>query len=147
MRKALGHGEKGFTLIELLVVVAILGIIAVVIVPNVGKFLGMGVVEAANTEAHNVQTAVIAYMAVSSVNSLAPGDGLTVGPADGDNIGPAVAGSDGTTVKSFLINPVGLQATYTMLNDGSIDTATTTGVDDSKWANLSYDSETGWTAD
>jgi len=53
------YGKGGFTLIELLVVVAILGVLAAVIVPNVVKFLGSGTVEAANTEAHNVQTALI----------------------------------------------------------------------------------------
>ena len=48
--KSFRYGEKGFTLIELLVVVAILGILAAVVIPNVGKFFGAGAVEAANTE-------------------------------------------------------------------------------------------------
>ncbi len=47
-------GQKGFTLIELLVVVAILGVLAAVIVPNVGRFIGKGQDEALATELHNV---------------------------------------------------------------------------------------------
>lgn len=61
-RKSFRYGEKGFTLIELLVVIAILGVLAAVIVPNVSRFMGSGKREAATTELHNVQTAMIAMM-------------------------------------------------------------------------------------
>ena len=60
------YGEKGFTLIELLIVVAILGILAAVIVPNLATFLGTGQVAAANTEVANVETAALAYYADNS---------------------------------------------------------------------------------
>ena len=72
------YGEKGFTLIELLVVVAILGVLAAVAVPNVGKFIGKGKTEAYETELHNIQTAVMAMLADSSTGNLTPISGVSV---------------------------------------------------------------------
>ena len=69
-----GLGQKGFTLIELLVVVAILGVLAAVVTLNVGKFIGKGTEEALATELHNVQTAVVAYMADSTPPGAIPAD-------------------------------------------------------------------------
>ncbi len=56
-------GQKGFTLIELLIVIAILGILAVAVIPNVVRYTQSANVAAANVEAQTVQTAVDAYMA------------------------------------------------------------------------------------
>ena len=65
MRKILRamRGQKGFTLIELLVVVGILAALAGVVTLAVGQFIGEGACEGYCTEKHNMQTAIVAYMA------------------------------------------------------------------------------------
>ena len=64
------RGERGFTLIELLIVVAILGVLAAVVIPNVGRFIGRGEEEAKDTEFTNMQTAVVAMMTDNKLESL-----------------------------------------------------------------------------
>ncbi len=64
------RGEKGFTLIELLIVVAILGVLAAVVIPNVGRFIGRGETEAGQTELSNIQSAVVAMMTDNGVQTL-----------------------------------------------------------------------------
>ncbi len=64
------RGEKGFTLIELLIVVAILGVLAAVVIPNVGRFIGKGETEAKKTELANIQSAVLAMMTDNNMSIL-----------------------------------------------------------------------------
>jgi len=61
--KSLHRGEKGFTLIELLIVIAILGIIAAIVVPDVAGFMTFGTLNAAQTEVENVKTAAVGFRA------------------------------------------------------------------------------------
>lgn len=62
--------QNGFTLIELLIVVAILGALAAVVIPNVGRFIGTGETEAKETEFTAIQSAVYAMMVDNLISTL-----------------------------------------------------------------------------
>ncbi len=135
------YGQKGFTLVELLVVIAILGVIAAVAVPNVGKFIGQGKTEAAETELHNVQTAVMAAMADAACAEVA--DAVATGTAvfgDTDE-DQSTAGVDVTVYTSGAVPPVvyqvgdyitggvdQVQGNYTIADDGTVVQVTYPGL-------------------
>jgi len=122
--KQFRYGEKGFTLIELLVVVAILGVLAAVAVPNVGKFIDKGKTESYETELHNIQTATMALLANSSAGVL---DAVQTGISDMD----LVTADTGALLLSGYMT--GLNAdgtvktgcTYTFAVDGTVTQAST----------------------
>ena len=73
------RGEKGFTLIELLIVVAILGVLAAVVIPNVSRFIGSGETEAQETELANIQAAVTTMMVDNELTALPAGTFVVAG--------------------------------------------------------------------
>lgn len=62
-RDKLRKNKKGFTLIELLVVIAILAVLAAILIPLVGGFIGQARTGAANADAHTVYTAAATVVA------------------------------------------------------------------------------------
>ena len=114
------RGEKGFTLIELLIVVAILGVLAAVIIPNVSRFFGAGEEEARDTEKSNVQLAMDSMMIDNGIDAI-PAMAFEDGP-------PAVGGAtqnmgafpDSTSSNAVPATPgkvTGPDGTYTFPGD------------------------------
>ena len=94
--------------------------------------MGQGKEEAANTESHQVQTAVVAYLATGGNET----DGV-VGPATNMPLG---YNSTQESVHKYLLNPGLLQADYTILN-GLITNAEV--VSDSKWSGCGWNTTMG----
>jgi type IV pilus assembly protein PilA len=77
LKKVFGShkSQGGFTLIELLIVIAVLGILAAIVVPNMVGYVGKAHISAANTEFNEVQTAATSWMATS--NTITAQTGIT----------------------------------------------------------------------
>ncbi len=58
MNRVFRRGQKGFTLIELVIILAVLGVLAAIVIPNVSGFLGRGKERAYEADRNILQSAV-----------------------------------------------------------------------------------------
>jgi type IV pilus assembly protein PilA len=95
------RGQKGFTLIEMIVVVGIIAVLAAVIVPNIGRFIGSGEQGAMDAEAEAVQTAMNAMMADVAITAVDP----LAAPSNSTSDWSALpTGTDAATLDAYLQN-------------------------------------------
>ena len=130
--KMIHRGQKGFTLIELLVVIAILGVIAAVVALNVGNFFGRGTLQAANTELHQAQTAIIAVMADGETGLLTLPSGNSSDFWSGEyGTVQVTVGNDTFDASEYIYGP--FRATYEVNGYGEILSGTCN--DTGQWGN------------
>lgn len=110
------RGEKGFTLVEMLIVVAIIGVLAAIIIPNLTGLAGTGETEAAATELALVQTSVDIMMVKEGISGNLTSTSATSNMAafpSGNPIYPTYTRSDTT------------KGTYSCDTNGNVTQVTT----------------------
>ena len=113
--KRIHRESKAFTLVELLIVIAILGVLAAVVLPNVTGLAGHGQTEAARAELVTVQIAMDTMMAKNSLSS------VTATSATGN----MAAFPTGNVLYPDYLRTATTKGTYSCTTTGNVTQATT----------------------
>jgi len=111
----LRSNNRGFTLVELIIVVAILGVLAAIIVPNVTGLASYGETEAAVQELSIVQSAVDIMMAKTGLTAV----NVTTATSD------MSAFPTGSSLYPSYLRTTTTKGTYSVVASGLVTQATT----------------------